>query len=75
MLRMGEWKLVRRNLTGKGKAKAAAMTEELFNIAQDPAETKDVASEHPDLIVKMKGIMAGQHAVSADFPMKALDEG
>jgi len=74
MLRMGEWKLVRRNLMPKGKAKAAAMTEELFNIAQDPAETKDVAAEHPDLIVKMKGIMAGQHAVSVDFPMKALDQ-
>ncbi|MBN8419766.1 MAG: arylsulfatase [Verrucomicrobia bacterium] len=78
MLRMGDWKLVRRNLTpkgkGKGKAKAAAPTEELFNIATDPAETKDVAAEHPELVAKMKTIMAGQHAPSTDFPMTALDQ-
>ena len=78
MLRMGDWKLVRRNLTpkgkGKGKAKATAMTEELFNIAKDSAESQDVAAEHPDLIAKMKTIMAGQHARSADFPMTALDQ-
>ena len=75
MLRMGDWKLVRRNLVPKGKAKAsAAMTEELFNIASDPSETKDVAAEHPDLIAKMKTIMAGQHVPSADFPMKTLDQ-
>ncbi len=75
MLRMGDWKLVRRNLTPRGKAKAAAaVTEELFNIATDPAETKDLAAEHPDLIAKMKTLMAGQHAPSADFPMKGLDQ-
>ncbi len=76
MLRMGDWKLVRRNLAAKGKAKAktAAHTEELFNIATDPAETKDVAAEHPDLIAKMKTIMAAQHAPSANFPMTVLDQ-
>ena len=50
------------------------MTEELFNIAKDPSETKDVAAEHPDLIARMKTIMAGQHAPSTDFPMKGLDQ-
>lgn len=78
MLRMGDWKLVRTNLVPKAakgkKAKAAAgPTEELFNIANDPAETKDVAKEHPDLIAKMKAVMATQHTNSADFPMAALD--
>ncbi|MFN0077668.1 MAG: arylsulfatase [Prosthecobacter sp.] len=76
MLRMGDWKLVRRNLTAKGKAKAknATTTEELFNIATDPAETKNVAAEHPDLIAKMKTIMASQHTRSTDFPMAVLDQ-
>ena len=75
MLRMGDWKLVRRNLAAKGKAKAKATpaTEELFNITADPAETKDVAAEHPDLVAKMKTIMASQHTNSTDFPMTALD--
>ncbi len=76
MLRMGDWKLVRRNFVAKGKAKTktAAVTEELFNIATDPAETKDVAAQHPELIAKMKTIMAAQHTHSTDFPMTALDE-
>ena len=77
ILRMGDWKLVRSNLAGRGvkaKAKAAAPTEELFNIATDPAETKDVAAGHPDIVAKMKAIMASQHTRSADFPMTALDQ-
>lgn len=76
ILRMGDWKLVRRNLApkGKGKAKAATVTEELFNIAADPAETRDVAAGHADLIARMKTIMAGQHAPSANFPMVTLDK-
>jgi len=74
ILRMGDWKLVRRNLTGKGgKAKAAAPSEELFKIATDPAETKNVAAEHPDVITKIRTLMAAQHTNSADFPMAALD--
>jgi hypothetical protein len=72
---MGDWKLVRRNLKpkGKGKAKAPAVTEELYNIVTDPAEMRDVAAKHPDLVAKMKTIMVGQHVPSADFPMTALD--
>lgn len=76
ILRMDDWKLVRRNLTAKGakaKAKAATPSEELFNIATDPAETKNVDAEHPDIVAKMKAIMAAQHTNSADFPMAALD--
>ena len=75
ILRMGDWKLVRRQLSGKGaKARASAPSEELFNITTDPAETKNVAAEHPDIITQMKTIMAAQHTTSADFPMAALDQ-
>jgi arylsulfatase A len=76
MLRMGEWKLVRMNLAakGRGKAKAAPVSEKLYNIATDPAETKNVAADHPDLVLKMKTLMAAQHTPSADFPMTALDQ-
>ncbi len=79
MLRMGDWKLLRMNLVGspakaKAKVKRKPMTEELFNIATDPAETKNVITAHPDIVAKMKAIMATQHANSADFPMPALDQ-
>ncbi|HBJ88298.1 MAG TPA: N-acetylgalactosamine-6-sulfatase, partial [Verrucomicrobiales bacterium] len=74
-LRMGDWKLLRMNLMSSGKAKAkATLSEELYNIATDPAETKNVAAEHPDLVAKMKAIMAAQRTPSADFPMAVLDQ-
>lgn len=78
MLRQGDWKLVRRNLVriaakGKAKAKGKPTTEELFNIATDPQETHDVAADHPEIVAKMKAVMAAQHENSADFPLPALD--
>ena len=60
--------------SSEARKAAAAATEELFNIPSDPAETRDVAAEHPDLVAKMKTIMAEQHAPSADFPMKGVDK-
>jgi len=74
MLCTGEWKLLRRNLDGKVKGKAAPVSEELYNIATDPAETQDVAAAHPALVAKMKTLMAREHTNSPDFPMAALDQ-
>jgi len=75
-LRMGPWKLLRMNLMsgGKGKAKAAVLSEELYHIPTDPAERKNLAAEKPDIVAKMKKIMSEQHANSPDFPMAALDQ-
>lgn len=77
MLRMGEWKLVRMNLEPKNakgkKARPGPQTEELFNIGSDPGETTDVAKEHPEIVAKMRAVMATQHTNSADFPMTVLD--
>lgn len=44
-LRMGDWKAVRRNAI---KNPAAAI--ELYNLAEDPAEARDVAAAHPQLV-------------------------
>ncbi|MBE2287697.1 MAG: arylsulfatase [Prosthecobacter sp.] len=77
VLRMGDWKLVRRGLSARGakaKAKATAPTEELFNLATDPAETTDLAAANPDRVAQMKAIMAKQHANSTDFALPALDQ-
>jgi len=76
-LRMGDWKLLRMNLMGRGTGKSKAkvsISEELYNIATDPAETKNVAAEHPEIVAKMKALMAAQRTPSADFPMAALDQ-
>lgn len=81
-VRLGDWKGIRQNLKpagGKGKAKASAPKKqpdlhiELYNLATDIGETKDVSTEHPEIIAKMEAIMKEQHSNSADYPFPALD--
>lgn len=69
-LRIGNWKGIRRNLMAKGKIDYSI---ELYDLAKDPGETKNIATEHPDVIAKMERIMREQHTNSADFPFPALD--
>jgi arylsulfatase A-like enzyme len=78
-VRVGDWKAVRQNLrpaAGKKKGAAASqpnLTIELYNLKDDPTESKDVAKEHPDVVAKLEAIMREQHTPSKDFPMPALD--
>jgi arylsulfatase A-like enzyme len=79
MVRVGDWKLVRRNLLPAGGAKAKAKDQagrsaELYNLKTDPAETANVAAQHPDIVTKLERIMREQHVNSAEFPFRALDE-
>jgi arylsulfatase A len=66
-IREGDWKLVehagspavapRNKAAAKKQAaarKGAAPHDELFNLADDPAETRDVHAEHPDLVSRLK---------------------
>ncbi len=43
-VRLGQW---------KGLLRAGSQTLELFDLADDPGETKNVADQHPDIIQKM----------------------
>lgn len=46
-IRMGDWKVLRRNLKNNEKP-----TLELYNLKDDPTETTNVADAHPDIIKK-----------------------
>jgi len=74
-VRVGDWKAIRLNLMPAGKGKKAQATPrfELYDLKHDVAETKDVASQHPDLVAKMQKIMREQHTPSTVFPFPALD--
>ena len=73
-VRVGDWKALRRNLNPNPKAKDQKPGEiELYNLAADPAETKDVAAQHPDIVAKLAAILREQHVKSDLFPMRALD--
>jgi arylsulfatase A-like enzyme len=55
-VRLGDWKGVRYGTGGP---------IELYNLASDPQETRDVADEHPERVKAIKGLMqAGSHPVS-----------
>ena len=43
---------------GKAKKKAAPAHDELFDLAADPAEAKDVHAEHPEIVAKLRKALA-----------------
>jgi len=67
-IRVGEWKAVRQQLS-KGK-----INTELYNIVSDIGETKNVATDHPEVVAKLEAMMAEQHVPSEMFKLKALDD-
>jgi arylsulfatase len=67
-VRFGDWKAVRRNLH-KGK-----VVTELYNLAVDPGESMDVASDNPKVVREAEGYMQGAHLPSKLFPLKAIGD-
>jgi arylsulfatase A-like enzyme len=77
-VRVGDWKAVRQNLNPRGKAAETnpakiVVKTELYNLKEDIAESKDVATQHPELIAKLERILREQHTASAEFPFPVLD--
>jgi arylsulfatase A-like enzyme len=75
MLRMGRWKLIckgERSAEGVGNA-SVAVVDELYDLADDPAETKNIAGRNAEIVALMKPLMAQQHRASVVFPMEAVD--
>jgi arylsulfatase len=64
---MGDWKAIRPRLKKKDLA------IELYNLAEDMGEQKNVAADHPDLVKKAEEIMAAQHVPSEKFPLPTID--
>lgn len=62
-VRMGDWKVVRKPMfTGE---------VELYDLAQDPAESTNVADQHPDVVARMVAVMAEEHAPSPMWEVRA----
>lgn len=70
-IRAGDWKLVERvgpppvtprNKNAEKKAATAKKKvpnhDELFNLASDPAETKSVHAEHPEVVARLRKVLA-----------------
>jgi arylsulfatase A-like enzyme len=66
--RWGKWKAVQNNVH-----KAPDGPIELYNLEDDPEETKNVAGSHPELIDEAKKIFDEAHSPSKEWPFKKLD--
>ncbi|WPR71347.1 arylsulfatase [Flavobacterium sp. NG2] len=64
-VRLGNWKGVIYNIERKDNPEF-----ELYNLATDPVETKNVAAQNPKIVAEMKAIMKEEHRHSTLFPMK-----
>lgn len=73
MVRVGDWKAVRVKLLPEGRKAKSAIKTELYNLADDPTESKDVAAAHPDVFAKLEMILREQHVASTNFPIPILD--
>jgi len=67
-VRMGDWKAYRRTLI-----KNPDTPFQLYNLADDPGESTDVAKDHPDVLAQIKAICRREHTPSELFPFPALD--
>jgi len=59
-VRMGDWKGVRNGL---------AAPIELYNLRDDQSETRNVASEYPDVVAEIEQIMRTARTDSKDYPI------
>jgi arylsulfatase A-like enzyme len=71
-VRAGDWKAVRQRLMPAATAPPRIVTE-LYDLGSDPAETRDVAAQHPDVLERLERILRDQHTPSPVFPLPLLD--
>jgi arylsulfatase A len=72
-VRAGDWKMVKRNLLANRK-KPVKATVELYDLATDPSEKRDIAASHPEIMERLEKIAVAQHSASAEFPFPTLDK-
>lgn len=62
-VRKDDWKAVRLNV----KLKVSSPVE-LYNLAEDPTETNDIAEKHPEKVKELEALMKEAHVESVIFP-------
>ncbi len=73
-VRIGDWKGIRQNLQPRNTDPKPDLHIELYNLREDPSETRDLSEKHPDIVARIEEIMRDQHTPSKDFPLPALDK-
>ena len=66
-VRVGDWKAIRQNMN-RGNLEI-----ELYNLAADIGEQKDLSAEYPDKVKALAQVMEREHSPSSMFPLVPLD--
>jgi arylsulfatase len=66
-VRLADWKGVRQTL------QMGPSPIELYDLAQDPSETTDLAAKHVEIVERIRTIMQREHTPSALFPLPSVD--
>lgn len=73
-VRVGNWKAIRTNLHPRPRDKNQKPGAiELYDLATDPSESRDVAAQHPKIVAQLAAIMKEQHVPAKLWPIRALD--
>lgn len=67
-VRQGPWKLVHMNIRNENARL------ELYNLEEDPGETRDLSLVHPERVSAMKALMDASHTPNPDFPVLKGEE-
>ena len=73
-VRAGDWKLVRQGLNPAARNGKPRPAWQLFDLANDPAETTDVAAAHPAVVERLATIAAREYEPSERYPLGDLDQ-
>ncbi len=65
-VRWGRWKGIRQGVNTNADAPI-----ELYDLEKDPEEKKDIASQHPDIVARIKADMQQSHRYNKDWPLLA----
>lgn len=63
MVRGGTWKLLRSGLAEERP------TVELYDLAADPGETRDLAASAPERVAELTRLLEGAHVAHPRFPL------
>ncbi len=63
--RFGDWKVVRNGIR---------QPLELYDLARDPGETRDIAASHPDLVARGQAILNQAHTPDPNWPLTGQPE-
>ena len=67
----GRWKAVRQNILRKKNKQPLKI--QLYDLESDVSESNDVAAENPEVVARLRKLMAREHTPSEFYPIKPLD--